>query len=251
VPVGTVLTPYNGDLTITTPGTVIDGLNIAGLVIVKAANVTIKNSIIHGRSSYTSNVALVNNTSPGLVVEDSEIYASTPSLWVKGAVVSNASFLRDNIHDVTDAVHIVGDNVSVTDSWLHANLHYAVDPNNGNGPTHDDSIQIQTGNNLTFTHNRLEGAHNAAIQITRDAGPVTNVLVTGNYLDNGSCTVNIIDKNYAAWGPISSMTIRGNTFGRNTTYVNCGILSTSTTTPTMTSNYYTDGAAVGIKRQNY
>src|SRR4051794_9819783 len=46
VPAGTTLTAYTGPMTITTPGTVIEGLIINGQLAVNAANVTIKDCLI-------------------------------------------------------------------------------------------------------------------------------------------------------------------------------------------------------------
>ena len=46
VPAGTTLTAYTGPMTITTPGTVIEGKIINGTLRVTAANVTIKNCVI-------------------------------------------------------------------------------------------------------------------------------------------------------------------------------------------------------------
>ncbi len=48
VPAGTALTVMNGDLTITTAGATYSNLDIHGYVVIKAPNVTVKNSIIRG-----------------------------------------------------------------------------------------------------------------------------------------------------------------------------------------------------------
>ena len=91
----------------------------------------------------------------------------------------------------------------------------------------------------------LSSGRMRAIQITQDRGPVSNVTISSNWMNNGNCTVNIIDKNY---GPVVGVVISGNTFGRDTTYHNCGIISRSTTAPTLSANYYVDGAPVGLNR---
>ena len=53
VPAGTVLTVYNGDLTITTAGATYSGLDIHGYLRIQAPNVTVKNSIIRGGTGTT------------------------------------------------------------------------------------------------------------------------------------------------------------------------------------------------------
>ena len=67
MPAGTTLTP-SGGLTISTAGTVIDGRDITGQVVVNAPNVTIRNSRIRTNAMFA-----VDNNSTGLLVEDSEI----------------------------------------------------------------------------------------------------------------------------------------------------------------------------------
>ncbi|WP_460794304.1 hypothetical protein, partial [Marisediminicola antarctica] len=49
VPASTVLKPYDGPFTVTTAGTVIDGYDINGTLIIDASDVTIKNSRVTGR----------------------------------------------------------------------------------------------------------------------------------------------------------------------------------------------------------
>jgi hypothetical protein len=247
VPAGTTLTTVNGDVYAKTPGMVISGEFIKGFVFIQAPDVTIRNSIIVGRSIAT-NAALVSNMSgySNLVVEDSELYAAYPSVWIKGIVASNVTVLRDNIHDVTDQVHIVGNDVTVQSSWLHSNLHYAVDPNNGNGPTHDDNIQIQAGVNMHFVGNRLEGAHNSVMQVTQDTGVVGNILFSGNYADGGNCTLNILEKTH---GPVHGVVISNNIFGTDTAFANCAIGTVSTTAGLLsTSNdKMTTGAVANVR----
>ncbi|WP_197059511.1 hypothetical protein, partial [Cryobacterium sp. MLB-32] len=103
---GTALTVWTGDLTLSTPGQVVSGLDIRGMVTIKAANVTIKNSIIRGRA-LTGNAALVNNMGnfANLNVIDTELFPSIPSVYVQGFYGSNATFTRVNIHGIVDGVH--------------------------------------------------------------------------------------------------------------------------------------------------
>nr|WP_284288154.1 hypothetical protein [Angustibacter aerolatus] len=75
-----MLTDYYGDLTISTPGTVVDGLDVHGFVKINAANVTIKRSKIRGGVAvYTAgNRSLISSTQPGAVIEDVEPVARLP-----------------------------------------------------------------------------------------------------------------------------------------------------------------------------
>lgn len=246
VPNGTILKRHDGDLTITTPGTVIDGLDIHGFVKVSAANVTIKNSIIRGKATSVQR-ALLSSTSDAasVTIQDSELFAQSPSGWIDGIRGWNFTATRVNIHDVIDAAHIYGNNVTIQGSWLHDNLHYEVDPAQNNTPSHDDSIQIQKGSGIKIVGNSISGAFNTGIQFTQDQGLVSNVTVDRNWADGGGCTVNLAEKGK---GPFQGVVITNNTFGRDTKVANCAIISPTTTVLTTSGNFYTDGLVASVRK---
>lgn len=247
VPAGTALKVHDGDLVITTPGTVVDGLDIRGTVSVRADNVTIKNSVVRGKPlTYTT--AMISNTkgNTGLRIIDTEIFPSQPSPYAMGIIGKNFTATRVDIHGVIDGIHLVGGNVTVEGSWLHDNLHYASDPNHGGQPSHDDSVQIQAGSNIRFAGNNISGATNSGIQITQDAGIVSNLTFERNLLDGGGCTINIAEKGK---GPIAGVVINDNTFGRSTKIADCAVISPVTTVPSLARNYYTpDHTLVTVRR---
>ncbi|WP_273652151.1 hypothetical protein [Cellulomonas fimi] len=246
VPNGTRLTVHQGDLTITTPNAVIDGLDVRGFVKVAAPNVTIKNSIIRGAAT-SKQTALITSasTTSSVTVVDSELYNSVPGPWVDGVRGYNFKLQRVNLHDVIDMAHIYGDNVTIEASYLHDNLHYEVDPAQNNTPSHDDSIQIQKGNNIRIVGNNISGAFNTGIQFTQDQGIVSNVTVDKNYLDGGGCTVNLAEKGR---GPFQGITVKDNKFGRTTKVYNCAIISPTTTVVANSNNYFTDGAVATVRK---
>ena len=245
MPAGTKLTVHSGSITVTTPGTVIDSLDIRGNVIVKAANVTIKNSIIRGAAN--AGGTLVNNLGhhTNLVVQDSELVNANAAVRLRGITGSNFTGIRLNIHGVEDQIHLTGGNVKLANSYLHDSFYLEKDPLRNYTPTHDDNIQIQAGSNISITGNTLVGTHNAAMMITQDRGDVSNVKFANNFADGGACTLNIAEK---AYGPIMGMTISDNTFGRNTRHANCAILAPVTSQIANISNEYTDGVAVAIRK---
>ncbi|QHT54773.1 hypothetical protein GXP71_00770 [Cellulomonas sp. H30R-01] len=246
VPNGTKLTVHNGDLTITTPNTVIDGLDVRGFVKVAAPNVTIKNSIIRGRATSTQTALVTSASSTASVtVIDSELYNSVPGPWVDGVRGYNFKLQRVNLHDVIDMAHIYGDNVTIEASYLHDNLHYEVDPAQNNTPSHDDSIQIQKGNNMRIVGNNISGAFNTGIQFTQDQGTVSNVTIDKNMLDGGGCTVNLAEKGK---GPFQGITVKDNKFGRTTKNYNCAIIAPTTTVVTTSNNYFTDGVVASVRK---
>lgn len=245
---GTVLTKHYGDLRITTPGTVIDGKEIFGLVRVEAANVTIKNSIVRGRD-ITSDSALIYAGAASvknLLVQNVELAPLKASPDINGINGSNFTLRNVNIHGVLDSVHIFGDNVTVESSWLHNNLHYVNDPNWNGGPSHDDNVQIQKGNNIRIVNNTINGAVNAVMQITQDAGRTSNVTFANNNVAGGACSLNVAQK---ALGAISGLTIRDNVIGAST--YNCPMIVDSATLniSSVTGNVRPDGSVAKVVRR--
>lgn len=237
---------HRGDLVITKPGTVIDGLDIRGFVKVRANDVTIKNTIVRGRpvSSIVHMVQIADDARRTTIV-DSEIAASQRSPYVMGVLGANFTLLRVNIHRVIDQVTIIGPNVLVEDSWLHGNLFYKNDPNHGGGPSHDDNVQIQVGTNLRFVGNRMEDSSSAAVMITQGRGKVANARFESNWINNGSCSVNITPSRF---GPLKNVGVTGNTFGTGTRHKYCGIIMPSATKLIAARNSFTDNREFRISR---
>lgn len=243
VPAGTALRVHRGNLVITTPGTVISGLDIYGSVDVRARDVTIRNSIVRGDSAGAQDF-LVRSASDtaSVTITDSELVPSVRNHRINGLRGWNIDAARLDIHHVIDPAHFWGSgNVQLRDSWLHDNLHYENDPGWNGGPSHDDSIQIQSGSGYWITGNRIEGAYNAGIMVTQDAGRVANVMIRDNFLDNGACTVNLHDKGRGAFQNID---IRDNVFGANSRY-NCQVIRTAGDI-TLTNNTTVTGAALKV-----
>ncbi len=243
VPAGTTLRVHRGNLVITTPGTVISGLDIYGSVDVRAKNVTIRNSIIRGDSAGSQDFLVRSASSTAsLTITNSTLRASVENYRVNGLRGWNINASRLNISRVIDPAHFWGaGNVQLRDSWIHDNLHYANDPGWGGRPSHDDGIQIQSGSGYWITGNRIEGAHNAAIMVTQDAGRVSNVMIRDNFLDHGACTINLHDKGK---GQFQNIDIRDNLFGANSTY-NCQVIRTAGDI-TVTGNTTVTGKAMKI-----
>ncbi|MDR3068131.1 MAG: hypothetical protein LBU50_01320, partial [Cellulomonas sp.] len=143
---------YGSTLKVTKDGTVLDSLDIRGLVRIEAKNVVIKNSRITGQYLSSSlSLVYVSGDRYSVTVQDSELYAQYPSPYVRGVIGYNFTLERVDIHDVVDQMAITGDNVTVKDSWLHSNLYYLQDPtSNNNTATHDDNAQVQKGSHLRF-----------------------------------------------------------------------------------------------------
>ncbi|MDR7234302.1 hypothetical protein [Agrococcus sp. BE272] len=244
VPAGVSLRVHRGDIVVTQPGTVLSGLDIHGYVDVRAADVTIRNSIIRGGAAGGQD-ALVRSATAGasLTIVDSELVAANPNPGIDGLRGWNIDAARLDIHGVIDPAHFWGSgNVQLRDSWLHDTLHYENDPGWNGGPSHDDGIQIQGGSGYWITGNRIEDAVNTAIMITQDQGTVSNVAISGNFLDHGACTVNLAQKDRGAFQNID---IVDNVFGSNSRY-NCQVIRPTSGDISIGDNTTVSGAAPRI-----
>ena len=245
VPDGTALTEHQGDITVTQDGTVLDALDIKGAVYVKANNVTIKRSIIRGGPAGKGNQALIaswwGNTN--LTVSDSTLAADFPSYWVDGLSGGNFTATRLDISRVVDTVKVIGGNASLTNSWLHDNSYFSPDPNHKDNQTHNDSVQVTGGSNITLTGNTMEDAHNSAVMVGQGT-VVSDLKITGNWMTDGGCTVNVTQA--GTGGPIQRMTIERNRFGPGMYGTTCPMRLPSTSPISLSGNVW-DANNTGAK----
>jgi nitrous oxidase accessory protein NosD len=216
---------YNGNLTVSTPGAVIDGLDIRGFVRVTAPNVTIRRSIIRGPATApTVNsglLSIVAAGASGFLIEDVQLLPQVVSGYIDGVKVNQAgTFRRVDISGTSDGMVIYGDGVSVLNSFIHDLVHLESDPAWGGKPSHDDAIQVQAGRNVSILSNTLEGAYNAAVMVTQDVGVTQNLKINENWLDGGGCTLNY--KTNGAYK--TGMQANDNRFGRVRRVANCAII---------------------------
>jgi hypothetical protein len=241
VPAGTRLTQHNGDLIISTPGATYDALDIHGFVFIQAPNVTITRSIIRGGVATSGNVGLVTDTNTAgtnFVLADSELVPEYPSVYLDGIKGANYTLLRVDIHGTVDSAKVFGNDANIQNSWLHDEVYYAHDPNQGGGFTHNDGVQVLSGTNINIQGNTIEGAHNAALQVTQGHGVVSDLTFDGNWADGGGCSVNI---NNSPLGYMQDIFVTDNRFGHATRNPNCPIVATTDTIDlTATGNVYDD-----------
>ena len=203
VPAGTILTPYTGPRIITTAGTVIDSKDITGSLIIRAKDVSIRNSKIHDDPNATAGVTVEGSGSA--TITDTEIYN-----FQIGIVYSNFTAIRVNMHDFTfDAIKMAS-NARLQDSWIH-NPRPSAD-------AHWDGVQVQSGvTNTVIQGNFIDAtgaSTNSALFLCPDLGPSTNgpLTVTGNWLDGGNYTVYVLDGASGKYF-ISNISLTNNRFG--------------------------------------
>lgn len=283
---GTALKPYNtsgADLVITRDGTVLDGLDIYGDIKVRAKNVTIKNSRLHGGKGVPrSNTGIVDANSAAvvnLVVQDSTLIPDRPSYYRDGIVGHDYTARRNHIQGTNDGLGIfnrpggpVAANVKAEGNYIHSLTYFSNDPAHSNG-THNDGIQVQGGQNIRITGNNIvanskpgigsapnpRGTHaGIGIMLQQNVAKLANVVVDRNWVDDGQTSINIDDGKYSN----ITVTVTNNKLGRNQFDFGNGskypirvINRASSTTPGLTtSNQWADnqvllkeGKTLGIR----
>jgi len=217
VPAGTALRKHTGDITVTKDGTVLDKLDISGFVTVRAKNVTIRRSIVRGGVARSNRGLILNTGYPGLLIEDVDVVAAHPSVKLDGIMGSEFTARRVHVVGGVDSVKIQGDNVRIESSLLEKTTAYAHDPNQNNGPTHNDNVQILNGDNLVLVGNTIRGASNFAVLGAANRQDVRGLVLQQNWLDGGHCTVKLETFD----GHALSATVKGNKFGPNRAVKSC------------------------------
>ena len=232
---------HDGDITVTKAGTVLENLDIHGFVTIKAANVTIRNSIVRGGRAKGYALGLITNYGyAGLVIEDTYIEPEFRSVEFDGIKGNNFTARRVHVVGGVDNIKVhSGGNVTIQDSLLENTDYFASDPLQGGKATHNDSIQILDGKNIVITNNTIRGAQNFAVLGGAHRGDVS-MNVMGNYLDGGHCTVKLQITN--SWA--NTATVANNTFGPNRKVKSCPFTAYPSVKLTEGGNYLTTGAAV-------
>ncbi|MGN6331339.1 MAG: hypothetical protein ACTHOD_06750 [Motilibacteraceae bacterium] len=168
----------SGDYRVTTPGTVVSGLDIEGSLILAADGVRVRNCRVRGVGERDWIVTLWTHS----VLEDVEVgggrSGSDPSLATaiySGGSASGNRILRADIHHTQDGIRLDG-GTTVADSWIHDLV--------TDSPAHSDGVQLATGAHSVLRHNRIEAGNNDAVFLqTRGAdGPISDVLLEDNLL---------------------------------------------------------------------
>ncbi|HSX02890.1 MAG TPA: hypothetical protein VLI05_06295 [Candidatus Saccharimonadia bacterium] len=182
-----------GGYTITTNGAVIDNWHITGDLDVKASGVVIKNSQIDGtvnNEGYAGSSFTITDSSVGPASCDT---GGLPS--IQG---TNFTATRVYLHGHQDGVDVVGDNVTINDSFLQPC--YQPPSVVGGDGFHSDGVQDQcsaTCSNLSMTHNTVDArafyqgvaTGNSALNLgspadglhMRNVTLVSNVFLGGGY----------------------------------------------------------------------
>lgn len=172
--------PKVSGMTIKTAGTVIEGKDIQGCVVVQAPNVTIRKSRINCTSIY--GVASYGDTDHGgLLIEDTDIFCHNTN--TTGVSYIGATIRRVHIKGCENGLHI-DRNVTLVDSFIHE----IYEGDHGHG----DGIQSPDGSNSVIDHNTIYSeSTTSSININHNAsGPTSsNITISNNLLAGGAYTM--------------------------------------------------------------
>lgn len=225
LPAPQVINPAGGVLKIRGSQT-LDNKIINGRVEVESGNVVIKNSIIRaglssatyqGRPSATGIVSLRPAANATLKIEDTTIEGDSSvdgrddrTAYVIGLRGHNITANRVHIRKVSDGINVDGSNFKVTNSFIHEAVD-SPDSRKSDKIAHTDGVQVAAGSNIELSNNTINGFKFAAVMVTPDVGNVDNIRIRNNWLDGGSCSVNMSARNKR--GSIRGVQVIGNKFG--------------------------------------
>jgi len=199
-PPGLALKP-SGELIVAEPGAVLSGLDIHGMVTVKAPNVTIVNCRITAASF---SVVQIPANVTGTTVKTSEIDGVGHDNAGSNGINGQGTFVGNNIHHVENGVNVTGPSL-IRDNYIH--------DLRASGTPHYDGIQIDGGHEVAILHNTIinDHAQTSAVMIDNYFSAVSNIRVDGNVLVGGGYTVYSSDgfKN----GPVSGVSFTNNRMG--------------------------------------
>lgn len=208
------LTVRNSGLTISTPGAVVENLDIRGCVTIAAQNVIFRNSKVT-----CSGTAITTKTLGGVRIENVEVSCNGSA--GKGVLGEGFTLVRSDISRCEDLVYI-DRNAVVLDNYLHDLTWYT--------GAHTDVVQVANGgDNVTIRGNFMSNMTPGATSAYMGDGPgMDNIVIDRNYMEGGgylvycsasgsgnSVTNNTFDPSgYGVWYPTcyrSGITRTGNT----------------------------------------
>ncbi|MCU1458700.1 MAG: Esterase [Actinomycetia bacterium] len=195
----------SGSITITTPGQVVENINVSGTITINANNVTVRN--------FRAQNVVQNANNGGMLLEDGEVYGGG-SFTGDGIAWANYTLRRMNVHNTFDGLKAHG-NVLIENSWVHDMNEFKGLQYGAGGYSHNDGLQTSSGSNITIRGSRFERTgFNSAIFIDADQGPIGNVLIENNFIDGGGFSLYSIQSRSAPqFGVPTNVVVRNNVFG--------------------------------------
>jgi len=180
----------SGGMTVSTPGTTVQNMNITGPVTINASNVTLTHDCIsnNGGAAEGSAVVVVEASGAGAQIDYSDISgADSTSGSVEEAIRTNyasahATADHDYIYNCGECFHGAG---TLTNSYVTANAE--INPGQSNEDHYEDIYYGGGAGPLIVDHNTLLNPHKqtAAVFASVDFGDQTTLTLTNNLMAGG------------------------------------------------------------------
>jgi len=173
----------SGSVTVSKPGTVIDGLDINGTLTIAANNVTVKNTRVTSGNAY--NIVKVDDSATGVTFD----HVTVDGKGMNGTEGANGIYGPGTYNAVAvsgvENGFVPSSGATITGSWVH-NL---ASP----GSPHYDGIQIDGArSNITVKNSTVDLTgltQTSAVMVDNYFGAATNITITGNRLLGAGYTV--------------------------------------------------------------
>jgi len=195
---------YSGSVRPANTITIQDRVIKSPIIPADGAVVTLLNCDVQlGSSGWNKDTrALSNNKDSGkIVARFCDIHATGPSIWVNGVGTKNFTVDRSRVFHVVDGFDSLGG--MVVKGSLIEKLFRLKDPADAWGVTHNDGFQLVGGyahrifgcaihayNSSWSNVNSRNNVATTAIMLTPNAGPITGIDITHNWIYGGDYPIN-------------------------------------------------------------
>lgn len=214
---------------LTTPGTVLENLDIYGTVDFQAANIKLKNCIVRGTTTAPSSerglVMSTNAAAVNCVIEDCLLQPQVPHYKWNGITGHDYTAKRVITRNTTDGFGVFNTsnpggplNVNILGSWVDKMVYWLNDDGIHTDGTHNDAIQIQGGTGAVIIGNRLDA------YLNRNFGDGRAQYITDQYASRNNdhaLSVLMVNNNNGV-GPTSGITFTDNFLRGGDIGVNAG-----------------------------
>jgi len=201
--VGTTFTPVSGDVNSNAPGQIIENLNVTGQIIIRHANVIVRNCIINCTEFYGISTVGANLT--GCIIFRTRIIGvgNTAGIGLDGC--PGVEIDRCDLSNLQNGIFISSNNMNIHDNWIHDLGSGAADP-------HFDGIQGSGGfTACTINHNTIESFDTSCIIAQNEGAAFSGLVITNNklILSDGAACVLCQDLDSGV-GTVDNITVTGN-----------------------------------------
>lgn len=215
----------NGIIRVNEDDTIIENLDLEGVITINASNVIIRNCKITPEIGSYYGINIYNGSN--ILIEDCEFDLGI-CLGAAAVAGDNYTLLRSYIHDSGGDGVKLGSNVTI-DGCYFEKLGKSID-------AHADGSQLSAGTNVIITRSffnmpsyEKNYSSTSNFMIKADLGVIDNVLIEYNWCSGGGFVVYIVDGPYS----VSNVIVRNNKFYRTFKY---GLLSVNSEHPYIWDN---------------